>query len=215
MLILPSLLSIPFLKMKEALDTFKDLGITHLHIDVMDGHFVPNLSFCPRFVKEIHEAYPHFFLDVHIMGTSSIFPFFKESPASRITIHPEAGVDPYAMLSLIKSWKKEAGIALNPATPWTDLLNDVADTVLVMGVSPGFGGQKFIESTRQKIKTISHKRVYLDGGMNEKTLSLLKDFALEGVVVGNALMKDGTDFNVLRKNYQALQASLGSEDISI
>src|SRR5579884_3982932 len=157
LLIAPSILSADFAKLGDEVRAIDEGGADWIHIDVMDGHFVPNITIGPAVVKALrpHTNKP---FDVHLM-ISPVDPFldaFAEAGADIITVHPEAGPHLHRTIQLIKSHGKKAGVALNPATPVDAIdyvLNDI-DLVLVMSVNPGFGGQKFIASQLKKIEAI-------------------------------------------------------------
>ena len=155
--IAPSILSADFAKLGEEVRAVSAAGADFIHIDVMDGHFVPNLTIGPAVVKALrpHSALP---FDVHLMiaPVDPYVPDFAEAGADIITVHPEAGPHLHRTLQLIKSLGKKAGVALNPATP-ADAIDYVLgdlDLVLVMSVNPGFGGQSFISSQLDKITAL-------------------------------------------------------------
>ena len=159
----PSILSADFSRLGEAVRMAEEAGADMIHLDVMDGHFVPNLTLGPQAVSSIRKA-TRLPIDVHLMVENPGFfiPLFHEAGADWISIHVEASVHLHRDISLIKELGRKAGIALNPATPihaLTDILKEL-DYILVMSVNPGFGGQKFVDSTRQKIREL---RTWLDG----------------------------------------------------
>src|SRR5260221_8199515 len=152
--IAPSILSADFARLGEELRAMTEAGADYLHIDVMDGHFVPNLTIGPAIVKALrpHSSLP---FDVHLM-ISPVDPYvrdFADAGADIITVHPEAGPHLHRTLQLIKSLGKKAGVSLNPATPLAAVDNvlDAVDLVLVMSVNPGFGGPGFITSQLRQI----------------------------------------------------------------
>ncbi len=194
--IAPSILSADFARLGEEVRAMSAAGADYMHIDVMDGHFVPNITIGPGVVKALrpHSDRP---FDVHLM-ISPVDPFvrdFADAGADIITVHPEAGPHLHRTIQLIKSLGKKAGVSLNPATPAEALdhvLDDI-DLVLVMSVNPGFGGQSFIRSQLDKIRTL-RKRIdaagrpidlEVDGGINVET-------AREAVAAGADVLVAGT-----------------------
>ncbi len=194
----PSVLSADFSRLGEAVRLAESAGADLIHIDVMDGHFVPNLTLGPQAVSSIKKA-TRLPLDVHLMVEDPGFfiPFFHEAGADWISIHAEASTHLHRDITLIKELGRKAGIAVNPATP-IQVLHDILkelDYVLVMSVNPGFGGQKFVESTRQKIRELrSWIRgqglsipIEVDGGISPANAATLIRDGVEILVVGAAI----------------------------
>ena len=200
--IAPSILASDFAKIGEEVRAMTDAGADWIHVDVMDGHFVPNISIGPQMVKAIrpHTKLP---LDVHLM-ISPVDPFiteFAQAGADIITVHPEAGPHLHRTVQLIKGLGKKVGLALNPASPVSlieTMLGEV-DLILVMSVNPGFGGQSFIDSQRAKIAAVralidrSGRPIELevDGGINAQTASLAVSAGADVLVAGTAAFHGG------------------------
>ena len=203
MIISPSVLSLDYSDTKSQIDMLRNSKATWLHFDVMDGHFVPNISFGPDILKAFKKSID-LFMDVHIMVSDPIYysKIFIEAGAQMLTFHYEA-IDEKDILALVKDIKKsncQAGISIKPKTPVEKIipyLKDI-DLVLVMSVEPGFGGQKFDESALDKIKFLAyykkeHQLDYLievDGGINDKTARLCKEKGVEVLVAGSYIFKN-------------------------
>ena len=200
--IAPSILSADFSKLGAEIEAIDQAGADWIHVDVMDGHFVPNITIGPPVVKGLrpHTAKP---FDVHLM-IAPIDPFldaFADAGASTLTVHPEAGPHIHRTVQHIKSLGVRAGVALNPGTPakMLDYLIDEIDLVLVMSVNPGFGGQKFIESALRKIEAVrkmidkSGRAVDLevDGGVDHITAPRCIAAGADALVAGTATFKGG------------------------
>jgi ribulose-phosphate 3-epimerase len=201
--IAPSILSADFARLGEEVRALTEAGADYVHVDVMDGHFVPNLTIGPLVVKALrpHSALP---FDVHLM-ISPVDPFieaFAEAGADIISFHPEAGPHPHRTVQLIKSLGKKAGIVLNPATPVEAveyLLGDI-DLILVMSVNPGFGGQGFIDSQLHKIARLRRMiddsgraiELEVDGGVNTRTAPQVIAAGADVLVAGTATFAGGT-----------------------
>jgi ribulose-phosphate 3-epimerase len=196
----PSILSADFSRIGEAVQMLEEAGADWIHIDVMDGHFVPNLTLGPQAVSSLKKR-TRLPVDVHLMVDNPGFfiPLFHEAGADWISIHVEASVHLHRDIQLIKELGSKAGIALNPATP-IHLLNDILkelDYILVMSVNPGFGGQRFVDSTHQKIRQlkewISSQKlsipIEVDGGINTNNAEGLIQDGAEILVVGAAIFE--------------------------
>jgi len=201
-LIAPSILSADFARLGEEVRAIDEAGGDWIHIDVMDGHFVPNLTIGPGVVKALrpHTQKP---FDVHLM-ISPVDPFldaFAEAGADIITVHPEAGPHLHRTVQRIKALGKKAGVSLNPATPvdTLDYVLDELDLVLVMSVNPGFGGQKFITSQLGKIEAIGERIVQrglkveleVDGGIDAETARDAVGAGATVLVAGTAAFRGG------------------------
>ena len=200
--IAPSILSADFARLGEEVASICEAGCDYVHVDVMDGHFVPNITIGPDVVKAIkpHASRP---LDVHLM-IAPVDPYitaFAEAGADIITFHPEAGPHPHRAAQAIRAAGCRVGVSLNPGTPLAalDQLLDLVDLVLVMSVNPGFGGQSFITSQLEKISQLRQLidasgrdiELEVDGGVNRETAAQVIAAGANVLVAGTATFKGG------------------------
>lgn len=198
-IIAPSILSGNFANMEHDIKQLEKNGADWIHIDVMDGHFVPNLTIGAPVVKALRRVslIP---LDVHLM-ISNPFQYIKDfadAGADIITFHYEAAKEnTKEVIELIKSYKIKAGISIKPNTPVNEILPyiDMVDMVLIMTVEPGFGGQKFMENCALKIKELRQYKnilIEVDGGINDKTALICKNYGVDALVAGNYIFSAGS-----------------------
>jgi len=210
----PSILSADFSKLGKEIQDLEKANADLIHIDVMDGHFVPNITIGPEVIKKLRK-YTSLPFDVHLMisPVDNYIKNFADAGADIITIHPEATTDIVSTINKIKSLNKKAGVSLNPKTSINKVLPILSsiDLVLVMSVNPGFGGQKFMEETLEKVKLLRKEidskkiktQIEIDGGINFSNSKKAKEAGVDILVSGTTIFKEnGGD---LKKNIQLLK----------
>jgi len=210
----PSILSADFSKLGTEIKDLEKANADLIHIDVMDGHFVPNITIGPEVISKLRK-YTSLPFDVHLMisPVDNFIKDFAEAGADIITIHPEATNDLVNSIKKIKSYNKKAGVSLNPETSVEKALTvlNLIDLVLIMSVNPGFGGQKFIKETLEKVKILKKEidsknlktQIEIDGGINFENAKIAKEAGVNIIVSGTTIFKEnGGD---LKKNIQLLK----------
>lgn len=193
----PSILAADLLDMGRDIERIVGCGITHLHFDVMDAHFVPNLSFGPALCAAIHQRFPSLYLDVHLMLSEpeKYFEVFRNAGANAITFHAEAVENIHRAIDTIHEMGMEAGISVKPATSVETLYPylDKLDLILVMTVEPGFGGQKFKPEMLEKLKQLREKgymkALSVDGGVGASNIGTIYRAGADTFVMGTAVFK--------------------------
>ena len=195
-IISPSLLSANFTRLKEDIKVVENAGVTRLHLDVMDGHFVPNLTFGPFIIKDIRKITKSH-LETHLMITNphKYFDEYINAGSDTLIFHYEASTDIKRDLKYIQERGVKAGIAINPDSDYKQLLNftDNLDYILIMSVFPGFGGQSFIESTLDSMKFLKDNTrgtdilIGVDGGVNINTIVRVYNTGIDVTIVGSGL----------------------------
>ncbi len=196
--ILPSILSADFARLGEQVQQLEAAGCTMLHVDVMDGHFVPNITIGPLVVDALRKV-TKMKLDVHLMITDPdhYAPEFIQAGADQVSVHQEATKHLDRTLNMIRKEGAAAGVVINPATPVSTLdeVLDVADFVLIMSVNPGFGGQKFIPNSLNKVRQLAAKKkarglhlpIEIDGGINTENVATVVEAGVEWIVAGSSV----------------------------
>jgi len=210
----PSILSADFSKLGSEIENLEKAGANLIHIDVMDGHFVPNITIGPEVISKLRK-YTTLPFDVHLMisPVNNFIKSFAEAGADIITIHPEATNNLLDSIKEIKTYKKKVGVSLNPETSVNEVLPilNLIDVVLVMSVNPGFGGQKFIEKTLQKVKILKKEidsknfktQIEIDGGINFTNAKMAIEAGVDILVSGTTIFKENQ--GNLKKNIQLLK----------
>jgi ribulose-phosphate 3-epimerase len=210
----PSILSADFSQLGSEIKNLEKAQADLIHIDVMDGHFVPNITIGPEVISKLRK-YTTLPFDVHLMisPVNNFIKNFAEAGADIITIHPEATNDLADSIKKIKSYNKKSGVSLNPETP-VDLVMphlESIDIVLVMSVNPGFGGQKFMKETLEKVKILRKEidlkklstQIEIDGGINFENAKIAIKAGVDILVSGTAIFKENN--GNLKKNIQLLR----------
>jgi len=210
----PSILSADFSKLGSEIQNLEKANADLIHIDVMDGHFVPNITIGPEVIKKLRK-YTTLPFDVHLMisPVNNFIKNFADAGADIITIHPEATNNLMDSIKKIKSFNKKAGVSLNPETPIDKVLpvlNSI-DLVLIMSVKPGFGGQKFMQETLEKVKILRKKidseklktQIEIDGGINFENSKMAIQAGVDILVSGTTIFKENE--GDLKKNIQLLR----------
>lgn len=217
--ILPSILSADFARLGEEIAKVERAGISMLHVDIMDGHFVPNLTIGPPVVESIRKV-TRLTLDVHLMVSDpdKYAPVFIQAGADQVLVHQEVCPHLDRTLRMIQSEGARAGVVLNPATPVTTLADvlDVADYVLIMSVNPGFGGQRFISNALRKVRTLDawrkerglHLPIEIDGGVSLENLGDVIRAGVDWVVAGSTIFHSEDPEATVRQMQQTAREAL-------
>ena len=214
-ILLPSILAANFAHLEDDIRRVESAGARMLHVDIMDGHFVPNISFGPSMVKTV-DSFCTLPLDVHLMieNPEKYLQTFRNAGADILTVHVEVCNDLPRILSAIKDLGMKAGVSLNPATPLLAIekILPLVDLVLIMSVNPGFGGQKFIEGSISKIQQLAASLkaknltpiIEVDGGIDATTIKKVVTAGAEYLVAGNAVFGNGT----IESNFKHLEEQI-------
>lgn len=212
----PSILSADFSNLEEAIRLVEKGGADYIHIDVMDGHYVPNITLGPSIVKSIRKV-TNLEFDVHLMieNADNFIESFYDAGADIITVHQESCMHLHRVIQKIKSFGLKAGVSLNPATPVINLKHIIQDVdmVLLMGVNPGFGGQSLIENVKYKFDDLKEMISYydlnidieIDGGVNSQNIKKVLDWGANVVVIGSAIY-NANDIVTETKKFKEIMA---------
>lgn len=216
-LIAPSILSCDFTRLGEECKAVLDAGVDWLHIDVMDGHFVPNITIGLPVIASLRKAFPQAFLDTHLMiaNPDDLVEEFAGAGADLICFHPEASYHPHRTIQRIRRAGARAGLAINPGTPLSvlDYLIEDLDLVLVMSVNPGFGGQAFIPSALKKLRALAEMidarglniDVEVDGGVSPNNIAEIRNAGANVFVAGSAIFGASSYADTIAAMRQALK----------
>lgn len=208
MIVSPSIMTADFMNLAREIGIVERSGTQWLHLDVMDGNFVPNISFGPKLISDARSLFPSLFFDAHLMVNEpdGLLDAFAKAGCSCLTVHPEAIRDVERTIALIKALGMKAGVSIKPSTS-VEAIRDLLDKVslvLVMSVEPGFGGQAFMPDMAEKVrelKSLRGKRDYLisiDGGISRANLGLVRSAGCDVAVVGSAFFKEADPSSFVR-----------------